>query len=91
MTIVLQSVSWPYWVDHCRGGASTRPPKNSVFRILQYDTIAFSPDGDGFCLSKIRGRVTAPPLQSYCNIEKGRPGWVGLIALYQGLPPPKKG
>ena len=45
----------------CRGGASTRPLERSIFGSARRNN-KFSPYGDGFCLGKIRGRVSAPPL-----------------------------
>ena len=40
-----------------------RPPKFAEFRIFRRGICDISPCGDGFCLSKIRGRIMIRPYE----------------------------
>ena len=57
----------------------TLPPKNVVFRISRRKIILYSPDGDGFCLGKIRGRVMTRPYDSFFNMTKRTPPFGGVL------------
>ena len=54
------------------GAIIDRPPKNVVFRISRKEITIFSPDGDEFCWSKIRGRpLVAPTIIALFDSLKG--------------------
>ena len=55
------------------GAIIDRPAKNGVFRISRREITIFSPDGDEFCWSKIRGRPMVAPTIALFDTLKAAP------------------
>ena len=60
-----QTVQKPLPSIEIVGAIIDRPPKNGVFRISRREIIIFSPSGDEFCWSKIRGRPLVAPTDHF--------------------------
>ena len=66
----LQTVKKPLPSIKIVGAIIDRPPKNGVFRISRREITIFSPDGDEFCWSKIRGRPMVAPTDHFFDTLK---------------------